>query len=172
MKFITYKSFFIILTIVLTIPVFSACERPSPPAEASATVGSTEVKIDYSRPSVKGREIFGSLVPYNEVWRTGANEASTFEVDKDVLIEGEALPAGKYALFTIPGENEWTLIFNENADQWGVDEYDPGQDALRVNVNPTKVPEQSELLTFDVNQNGEVSLIWADTEVNFSVEEK
>lgn len=178
MKLFNHKPLFAILTILFTISALSAVaqedksQRPSPPAESSATVGSTQVTIDYSQPAVKGREIFGTLVPYDEVWRTGANEATTFEVDKDVLIEGQPLPAGKYALFTIPGEDEWAIIFNRTAEQWGAYEYDQEQDVLRVNVEPTKVPEEAELLSFDVDESGEVSLQWADTEVTFQVEEQ
>lgn len=178
MKFFKHKPFFAILTILFSISAFSAMaqddksQRASPPAEASATVGNTEVIIDYSQPAVKGREIFGALVPYGEVWRTGANEATTFEVDKDVLVEGQPLPAGKYALFTIPGEEEWALIFNKTADQWGAYEYEQAQDVLRVNVEPKKVPEEAELLSFDVDESGEVSLQWADTKVSFQVEEQ
>lgn len=167
-----------ILAIVFMLSAFNVraqddkSQRASKPAEASAMVGSTQVTIDYSQPAVKGREIFGALVPYGEVWRTGANEATTFEVDKDVLIEGQPLPAGKYALFTIPGEQEWALIFNRTAEQWGAYDYDQGQDALRVNVTPTKVPEQMELLSFNVEESGEVSLQWADTQITFQVEEQ
>lgn len=178
MKFFNNKSLFAIMMIAFSLSAFSAMaqddksQRASPPAEASAMVGDTEVTIDYSQPAVKGREIFGALVPYGEVWRTGANEATTFEVDKDVLVEGKPLPAGKYALFTIPGEEEWALIFNRTAEQWGSYDYDQEQDVLRVNVEPTKTPEQKELLSFDVEENGEVSLQWADTQVTFQVEEQ
>lgn len=167
-----------ILAVVFMLSAFSAraqddkSQRVSKPAEASATVGNTQITIAYSQPAVKGREIFGALVPYGEVWRTGANEATTFEVSKDVLIEGQPLPAGRYALFTIPGEEEWALIFNRTAEQWGAYEYDQGQDALRVNVTPEKVPEQMELLSFDVEESGEVSLQWADTRISFQVEEQ
>lgn len=178
MKFFNNKSLFAVLMIAFSITALSAfaqddkSKRVSPPAEASAEVGSAMVTIDYSQPSVKGREVFGGLVPYNEVWRMGANEATTFEVDKDVLIEGQPLPAGKYALFTIPGEEEWTLIFNKTAEQWGAYDYDPAQDVLRVNVEPQKAPEETEKLTFEVEESGEVSMMWDDTQVEFSVEEQ
>lgn len=177
MKFFN-SSLFASVLLVLLFAAVSACgqddksQRVSPPAQDSAMVGNTKVIIDYSRPSVKGREIYGSLIPYNEVWRTGANEATTFEVDKDVLIEGQPLPAGKYALFTIPGEEEWTIIFNKTAEQWGAYEYDQEQDALRVQVKPKPAPEQTEMLTYTIDENGEVSLLWADTEVNFTVAEE
>lgn len=143
--------------------------RPSPPDEVSATVDGTDITINYSRPSVKGREIFGGLEPYGKVWRTGANEATTFEVSNDVEIEGETLPAGKYALFTIPTEGDWTVIFNKTPDQWGAYNYDEAQDALRVEVAPEDTPETVEMLTFDIGDDGQVTMMWADKSVSFDV---
>ena len=144
--------------------------RPSPPAEATGTVDGTDVTINYSQPSVKGREVYGDLVPYEEVWRTGANEATTFAVSGDVEIEGETLPAGKYALFTIPRENaDWTVIFNKTADQWGAFDYDESQDALRVEVPAEDTEETVEKLTFEVSDSGEVTMMWADKSVSFDV---
>ena len=144
-------------------------QRPSPPAEATGTVDGTDLTINYSQPSVKGREIFGDLVPYGEVWRTGANEATTFDVSNDVEIEGQALPAGKYALFTIPTEDDWTVIFNKTPDQWGAYDYDEAQDALRVEVTPEDAPETVEQLTFEVEDDGQVTMMWADRAVSFGV---
>ena len=144
-------------------------QRASPPAEATGTVDGVDIAIDYSQPSVKGRKIFGGLEPYGKVWRTGANEATTFAVSSDVTIEGKALPAGKYALFTIPNEDEWTVIFNKQPDQWGAYDYDESQDALRVSVTPES-SESTEKLTFDIDDNGEVSMMWADQRVSFNVD--
>ena len=143
--------------------------RPSPPDEVSGTVGDTEITINYSRPSVKGRGIWGELVPYDKVWRTGANEATTFEVSNDVQIEGKDLPAGKYALFTIPTEDTWTVVFNKTADQWGAFDYDESQNALEVEVSPTEAPETTEMLTFDISDEGEVTMMWEDTALSFDV---
>lgn len=144
-------------------------KRPSKPAKASATVGDAKVTIDYSSPSLKGRKMSADLAPYGKVWRTGANEATTFEVDKDVKVEGQPLPAGKYALFTIPGESEWTVIFNKVPNQWGAFKHDEKQDALRVKVKPKKAPKMTEMLTFDVNKSGKVAMMWENTEVDFNV---
>ena len=144
-------------------------QRPSPPAEATASVDGTDITINYSQPSVKGREIFGGLVPYGEVWRTGANEATTFEASSDVQIEGQTLPAGKYALFTIPTEEAWTVIFNNVPDQWGAYDYDEAQDALRVEVTPEDTSEAVETLTFEVGDDGNVTMMWADKSVSFDV---
>ena len=143
--------------------------RPSPPAEATTTVDGVDVTIDYSQPSVKGREIFGKLEPYGKVWRTGANEATTFEASGDVTINGQPLSAGKYALFTIPNEDQWTVIFNKQAEQWGAFDYDESQDALRVDATPEKTNQPTEKLTFDISDNGEVSMMWADAKVSFDV---
>ena len=93
--------------------------RPSPKATVSQTVGLTDITITYCRPGVKGRVIWGGLVPYDQVWRTGANEATTITFSDEVTIEGTKLPAGTYGLFTIPGKDEWTVIFNKGAKQWG-----------------------------------------------------
>ncbi len=144
-------------------------KRPSPPAKVTEKVGNTTVTIDYSRPSVKGRKIFGEMEPYGKVWRTGANEATTFEVSNAVNIEGQPLPAGKYGLFTIPGENEWTVIFNKVPNQSGAFNYDEKQDALRVKVKPKKTAKPTEMLTFNINKNGQVAMLWENTEVNFKV---
>lgn len=163
----------LLLAAVTTLEVYAQddkANRPSPPAQAEATVDGTTVTIDYSQPSVKGREIFGGLEPYGKVWRTGANEATTFEVSSDVTIEGQTLPKGKYALFTIPQENEdWTVIFNKTAEQWGAFNYDESEDALQVQVSPKKSSSTTEKLTFDIDESGEVSLMWADTELSFNV---
>lgn len=123
--------------------------RPSPAATLKQTVGSTDVTITYSRPGVKGRQIFGALVPYGQVWRTGANEATTIAFSDDVTINGQPLPAGTYSLHTIPGKDEWTLAFNKVAKQWGSFNYDAAQDALRVKAKPEASPF-TEWLTFDV----------------------
>jgi hypothetical protein len=108
--------------------------RVSPKATLIQTIGITDVTVSYSSPGVKGRKIWGGLVPYDKVWRAGANEATKITFGSDVLIEGKKLPAGSYGLFVIPREKEWTVIFNKVADQWGAFEYNESQDALRINV--------------------------------------
>jgi len=144
-------------------------KRPSPPAKVSEKVGNATITIDYSQPSVKGREIWGGLVPYGKVWRTGANEATTFETSTDVKIEGESLKAGKYGLFTIPESDEWTFIFNSVPDQWGAFEYDASKDVLRVKVKSQKVDQNTEKMTFEID-DGMVSLLWEKLKVGFKVE--
>ena len=144
-------------------------KRPSPPAKVTETIGSgTVITIDYSQPSVKGREVGKDIAPFGKVWRTGANEATVFEVSKDVKVEGKALPAGKYGLYSIPGKDEWVLIFNKTWKQWGT-KYAEADDALRVNVKPGKAPAFTERMTFNVDKSGKVSLLWGNEEVDFSV---
>jgi hypothetical protein len=144
-------------------------KRPSPPAKVSETLSSgTKVIIDYSQPSVKGRTIGKEIAPYGEVWRTGANEATVFEIDKDATVEGKALKAGKYSLYTIPNQNEWTIIFNKKWDQWGT-QYSNADDALRVTVKPKKAPSSTEKMTFNINKAGVVSLLWSNEQVSFTV---
>jgi hypothetical protein len=113
-----------------------AIPRESQPQTITQSIGDTTVTISYHRPNVKGRKIWGGLVPYNEVWRAGANEATTIEFSRDVNINGNALPAGKYSLHMIPTESEWTVIFNKTWEQWGSYSYNEKEDALRVNVRP------------------------------------
>lgn len=160
--------------IVLLAGFFVACaqdksKRPSPPATATGTINGINVTVEYSRPSVKGRKIMGGLVPYGEVWRTGANEATTISFDKDVKIEGQTLPAGKYTLFTIPGEQEWSIIFNKKLGQWGAYDYEKNKDqnALVVKVKPTAT-EFTEMFTIDVGA-GAVTLKWENTAVSFKI---
>ncbi len=143
-------------------------ERVSPPAKVSATVAGSDITINYSQPSVKGRKIWGGLVPYNEVWRTGANEATTFETSKAIKIDGATLPAGKYSLFTIPGETEWTVIFNKTWDQWGAYKYDAKEDQLRVKVKPVKTTTLTEQLLFTIDKD-KVLVKWEYIEAGFKI---
>jgi hypothetical protein len=143
-------------------------KRPSPPAELATTVDGLSILINYSQPSVKGRTIGKEIAPYGEVWRTGANEATTFEVNRDVKIEGKELKAGKYSLFTIPGEKEWVVIFNSQPNQWGAYKYDQTKDVLRVTVPSVKSKSFHERMTFGYN-SGDVVLMWGDTQIGFTV---
>jgi len=112
--------------------------------------------------------MLGGVEPFGKVWRTGANEATTFEVDKNVKIEGKELAKGKYALFTIPGETEWTIIFNKTANQWGAYEYKEAEDALRVTVKPGKTDKFVETLNIAVEGN-KIVIRWENTQVAFAV---
>jgi hypothetical protein len=143
--------------------------RPSPPAKATGKAGNATITIDYSAPSVKGRKIFGSdMVPYGKIWRAGANEATVFETDGDITVEGQPLPKGKYGFFAIPGEAEWTIIFNKTWNQWGSFRYKQEEDALRVKVKPGKTSGLVEKLEYTVT-GGKVTIRWENTEVSFTV---
>lgn len=142
--------------------------RKSPPRTAEGAIGAATVTVNYGSPSVRGRSIFGDLIPYGNVWRTGANEATTITFSEDVAVEGKPLAAGTYALFTIPGEKAWTVIFNKEAEQWGAYDYDESMDALRVEVTPVALKETVEALEFKVSDEA-VTLHWADTAVPFKV---
>ncbi|MEL7006748.1 MAG: DUF2911 domain-containing protein [Bacteroidota bacterium] len=109
---------FCILLSAQTLSAQDKANRPSPPATVEAKINGLDITIDYSRPSAKGRTIFGGLEPYGQVWRTGANESTWIEFSDDVKINGESLPAGKYGLFTIPNKDEWTIIFNKDWKGW------------------------------------------------------
>src|SRR6185295_20199707 len=144
-------------------------KRPSPPATASGKVGGATITIDYSSPSVKGRKIFGGLLPYGTVWRAGANEATQFQTDKDIQVEGKSLPAGKYSFFVTLGEKEWDIIFNSETGQWGDKEggdanLDPTKNVLVVKVKPVKSASMNEKLAYAVTGKGFV-LRWENLEV-------
>src|SRR5262245_16793920 len=173
--------------------------RPSQKASVMQTIGVTDITITYSRPAVKGRTIFADapasmearakgeatldnqndrkpgepIVPYNHVWRAGANEATMFQVTDDVLINGQPLKAGTYSLHTIPGKDEWTVIFNSDPGQWGSFTYDSKKDALRVKTKPQAASDNQEWLiyTFDpVTENtATVNIRWEKTRVPFTV---
>lgn len=174
--------------------------RPSQKASVTQTVGVTDITITYSRPGVKGRKIWGDapaaaaasvagaatlddsnkrlkdapIVPYGHVWRTGANEATVFTVTDDVLIQGQKLPAGTYSLHTIPGQQEWTIIFNSDAGQWGSFSYDEKKDALRVKVKPQWVADNQEWLLYSIPavtpNSAQVVIRWEKVAVPFTVE--
>lgn len=143
-------------------------KRASPPDSLTVkTESGATITINYSRPSLKGREL-ATLAPLDAVWRTGANEATTFEVDKDVKINGQALKAGKYSLYTIPGEIESTIIFNKTWKQWGT-QYKEDDDALRVQVLTKAGNPVVETFTISANKQGLVKLAWGDVTLDFEV---
>lgn len=148
-------------------------DRPSPPRVAEGSAGTVGIRIEYSAPAVKGRKVWGDLVPYGRIWRTGANEATTVEISRDCKMGGSRLEAGKYALFTIPGETEWTIIFNRVPDQWGAFKYDESKDALRFTVKPQKSEQFNERLLFTIysrpDQSGAITLQWEDLALSWEV---
>lgn len=165
-------------TLVASLLLFAASSvvaqpRLSPLAGVSQNVGVSDVEIVYSRPAVRERVIFGELVPYDQIWRTGANEATLFEISHDAEIEGEPLPAGRYALFTVPGEDQWEIVFNSEAEQWGAYQADRSKDVLTVKVEPVTAP-YAERMTFffpEVDDtSATVHLHWAELAVPFTID--
>ena len=144
----------------------------SPPAKAEGKIGATNVSVDYSAPSKRGRVIMGGLVPYEKVWRTGANAATTLRTDADVTIGNLAVPAGTYTLYTIPGEKEWTLIVNTQTGQWGT-QYDQSKDLGRVKMSVKSVRDTVETFVVGVQpsggKNGELTLTWENTEASVPI---
>lgn len=174
--------------------------RPSQKASVMQTIGVTDVTITYHRPGVKGRTIWGEptadqkakvsgqatldnqnerpkdavIVPWGHIWRTGANDATTFEVTDEVLINGQKLAAGSYSLHTIPTKDEWTIVFNGTANQWGSFNYDPAKDTLRVKAKPAFLTENQEWLQFTIDpindNSARVNIRWEKLTVPFTVE--
>ncbi len=144
----------------------SNTKKASPEGTVAYAKDGLKVDIFYNRPSKRGRVIFGELVPFGQVWRTGANEATTFETNKDLTIGGQVLPAGKYTLWTLPGANEWKVMFNKEMYGWGVDfdqkaQRKPESDALQVTVVPQELPEVMEMFTITIEDQPVPTLVLA-----------
>ncbi len=165
-----FRLLLLVLSFLATTQAFAQDKTApaSPPATATGKIGNTAVTVVYSSPAVKGRPIWGQLVPYGQVWRSGANDATTITFDKPVTVEGKPLAAGTYSLFTIPTEKQWTMIFNKTAKQWGAYKYDDKQDALRVTVTPQKAITPAERLMYDVTPTG-LTLRWENMRVPVAI---
>lgn len=148
--------------------------QPSPTAVVKQRVGLTDIEIVYSRPSTRGRKIFGGLERYGAVWRTGANSATTISFSTDVKLNGTAIPAGKYELFTIPNPDEWTVIIHKNVSEWGAYSYDAKDDVARITAKPTTLPEPIESFTIALNdlrdESATLYLMWEKTRVPLKLE--
>jgi DUF2911 family protein len=196
----SYVSIFAVLFILcFAVSAFAQIDTPRPSQKASVMqrIGVTDVTITYSRPGVKGRQIWGDplpgqkadgeatldnqnvrpkdavIVPYGHVWRTGANEATTFVVTDDVLINGQKLAAGSYSLHTIPTKDEWTIVFNGTANQWGSFSYDPAKDTLRVKAKPQWLNQSEEWLSYSfdpvTDDSAQVNIRWEKINVPFTI---
>jgi hypothetical protein len=169
MKTMLFKSAALLIFLTSSTFLFSQKKMESPRDSVSGKIGKANIAINYGSPSVRGRKIWGDLVPYGKVWRAGANEATTFNTDQAITVEGKKLAAGRYSFFVIPGEKEWTVIFNKKANQWGAYEYKASDDALRVNVKIKKSANMQERLTYKIYKNS-IALIWENTEAAVSIE--
>ncbi|MBR9774405.1 MAG: DUF2911 domain-containing protein [Cytophagales bacterium] len=165
-----------VLFTIVNMNAFSQIKMPqaSPSSKVSQQVGLTTIHLDYSRPGKKGRKIFGELVPFGKVWRTGANNPTTLEFDIDIKVNGLPLKAGKYAMYTIPEKKSWTIIFSNNTELWGAMGYDPSDDALRINVPVTKLksPVESMQISFTelTDSGAQLNIAWDKTSVGFTIE--
>jgi hypothetical protein len=161
--------------LALTFSLAAQIETPAVSQSASVTqrIGTTDITVAYHRPGVKGRQIWGGLVPYDKPWRMGANEATTLTVSDPVTIDGKELPAGKYSFFAIPGKDKWTLIINKDPEQWGAYGYDQAKDALRVDVKPEPAPH-AEWMRFLIDPtsatSANVTLNWEKIAVSMKVD--
>jgi len=147
-------------------------KRASPHADVTATLAGKKITVSYGRPYMKGRAIFGSLVPWGEVWRTGADEATTFVTETDVVIGGLKVPKGEYSLFTIPAEKQWTLVLNKTAKQWGAFSYDAAQDLGRVPMTVASAAKPVEQFTIEMVPAGKkltLKLSWDKTVASIAI---
>ncbi|MDQ3393596.1 MAG: DUF2911 domain-containing protein [Bacteroidota bacterium] len=163
----------LIVVVVLAIAFFGLSfwtKSHSPKDTVAYSKNGLEVTVDYCKPSKKERVVFGGLVPYGEVWRTGANEATTITFNKDVKVGGRDLKAGKYSLWTIPGESNWSIVFNEETGQWGTN-YDASKDVLKVEASSEKTPETVEQFTIELKEANDADLIltWENTKVSVPI---
>jgi hypothetical protein len=166
-----------ILTAVLAITALMDAQqdksaRPSPPGTAEVTLKGKRITVDYSRPSMRGRKIMGGVVPYGQVWRTGANEATTLTTEADLNIGGTNVPAGKYTLYTLPSEGTWKLIINKQTGQWGT-QYDESQDLARIDLKKSPLNQPVEQFTISFNKKNDSTadlvLKWETTELSAPV---
>lgn len=164
-----------IISISISLSSFGQLElpMPSPKGKVEQTVGLTKIEITYSRPAVKGRKIWGDLVPYNQAWRTGANDATEISFNDEVEINGVKLKKGDYAIFTLPGEKEWTIMINSNEGQKGSSTHKPELDLVKIKVKPQMACEHKERLEFTINpindEEGEIVMHWEKLMVSFTV---
>ncbi|SHG23366.1 Protein of unknown function [Flavobacterium segetis] len=167
MKLINKMQFSLIALFIVSLA--SAQGKPKSTKEMiSGKINDATITVNYGSPSVNGREIWGGLVPFNQVWRAGANEATTFETTKDVMVEGSKLAAGKYSFFLIPNEKECIIIFNKVAKQWGSGKYDEKEDQLRVKVKQQAVKMPTEKLTYKIEKN-KMILNWSNWSIPISI---
>jgi hypothetical protein len=163
--------------VALALAILSVCafsqpqdksKRSSPPGTAEVVLKGTKITIDYSRPSLKGRKLGQELAPYGQVWRTGANEATTLTTEIDLEIGGIKVPAGKYTIYTLPAQGAWKLIINKQTGQWGT-QYDPGQDLARIDMKQATLPQTVEQFTIALEKKSPtlatLNLDWENTRV-------
>ncbi len=169
----------ILLLVILAGPHLSMAQDDypypslSPKGTITQAVGNTEISVVYERPSVRGRKIYGGLVPWNKVWRTGAGHCTTVSFDRPVIVGGQPIDSGTYSLFTIPDLDKWVVIFNADTTLYGSGKYNPIKDVARFSVQPTKTGRFYEALTIDIDlvpNNAEMYVSWANTQIGFPIQ--
>jgi hypothetical protein len=146
--------------------------RPSPPANAECKINGKTVTVDYSSPRAKGRKIFGGLVPYGQVWRAGANEATTLTTSSDITVGGTTVAAGKYTIFAIPGESKWTLVISKKTGEWGTAYPGPDNDLARIDMKASKTSAPVENFTIAFDQKGSTCTMrmeWENTTASVDI---
>jgi len=163
---------------IFALTVFAASQggKPSPPASATCDLGGGKtIKTDYSSPRMKGRKIYGGLVPYGDVWRTGANEATTFVTSSDVVVGGKAVPAGSYTIFTVPSADNWKLIINKKTGEWGIPYKYESDELGRVDMKVSKLPSPVENFTISYEKSGNgctLNIDWETTRASVDITAK
>ncbi len=164
--------------LIFSLSIFAACQgaKPSPAASASCDLGGGKtVKTDYSSPRMKGRKIFGDLVPNGEVWRTGANEATTFVPGSDIVVGGKTVPAGSYTIFTVPNADKWTLIVNKKTGEWGIPYKYESDELARIDMKVSKLPSPVENFTISYQKAGNgctMNIEWETTRASVDIKVK
>ena len=172
------KRIAILTGLIFSLSIFAACQgaKPSPPASASCDLGGGKtVKTAYSSPRMKGRKIFGDLVPNGEVWRTGANEATTFVTSSDVVVGGKTVPAGSYTIFTVPNADKWTLIINKKTGEWGIPYKYESDELARIDMKVSKLssPVENFTISYDKAGNGcTMNIEWETTRASVDIKAK
>ena len=172
------KKIALLTGLMLTLSVFAACQggKPSPAASASCDLGGGKtIKTDYSSPRMKGRKVYGGLVPFGEVWRTGANEATTFVTSADVVVGGKTVPAGSYTIFTVPSADKWTLIVNKKTGEWGIPYKYESDELARVDMKVSKLTAAAENFTIGYEKSGggcTLNIDWETTRASVGVSAK
>jgi Protein of unknown function (DUF2911) len=172
-----YKQVAFLAGLIFTLSVSAACQgKPSPPASATCDLGGGKtIRTTYSSPRMKGRKIYGGLVPFGEVWRTGANEATTFVTSADVVVGGKTVPAGSYTLFTVPNADKWTLIINKKTGEWGIPYKYESDELARVDMKVSKLPSPVEDFTIAYDQSGggcTLRIDWENTRASVDIKAK
>ena len=168
----------LLTALVLSLAFLAACQgkRPSPSASASCDIGGGKtIKTAYSSPRMNGRKIYGAVVPFGQVWRTGANEATTFVISSDMVVGGKSIPAGSYTIFTVPTADNWTLIINKKTGEWGIPYKYEGDELARISMNMAKLPSPVENFSISYDKSGvgcTMNIDWETTRASVDIKAK